>query len=103
MIIVLARNFLKPGCRDAFIRLYQENLPNVLAEKGCIQYQLTQNADSGLAKQTPIGENTLIFVECWESIEALHAHLAAPHMKAFAAAASELRESSELRIVTPVC
>lgn len=103
MIIVLARNVLKPGCRDAFIRLYQENLPNVLAEKGCIQYQLTKNADSGLARQIPIDENTLIFVECWESIEALQAHLASPHMKAFAAAAGELRESSELRIVTPVC
>ena len=102
MIVVLAKNVVKAECRDAFIAKVKENYPNVLAEKGCISYVLAHNADTDLSKQIALDENTLIFVECWESLEALKAHLASPHMAAFRDAVMEMRESSELRIVTPV-
>ncbi len=98
MIYVIARSILKPGKREAFIRLYRDNLPNVIAEAGCISYKLCGEADIGKGAD----ENTLTFVECWESPEHLKAHLASPHMQKFMAAARDLRDSSCLSVVTPV-
>lgn len=102
MIFVIATSVLKEGCREQFINLTKENYAKVHAEEGCISYTLTSDCDSGMEKQKKFGENTVVFVECWESLDALKKHLAAPHMKAFGAAAAELRVSSELRIVQPV-
>ena len=101
MIYVIAESTLKPGCKAEFIRLAKANIPTVRAEKGCISYDLTEDCPQGPAAANA-RENVLTFVECWESLEALQAHLAAPHMKAFAARARELRESSVLKVVTPV-
>ena len=102
MITVIATSVLKPGCREKFIELTKANYANVLAEKGCISYVLNENMPSGMAAQCQLPADTLVFVECWESLEALKAHLAAPHMEAFREAVTPMRLSSELRIVTPV-
>ena len=101
MIYVVAESKLKPGCREEFIRLAKANIPTVRAEKGCISYDLNEDCSEGPAAGNA-DENRLTFVECWESIDALRAHLDAPHMKAFAAKARELRESSSLKVMTPV-
>ena len=100
MIYVIATTVLKEGCREKFIELAKANLANVRAEKGCISYVLNDDCETDLPAAKRPG--TLTFVECWESLDALKAHLAAPHMKAFAAAAKDLRTGSELRVVTPV-
>ncbi len=103
MIYVIATSELKPEFKDEFIRISKENIPNVLAEKGCIFYQLNGDFASGMAAQELTGENTLTFVECWESIEHLNAHLQAPHMKVFMEKVGDMRLSSSLKILTPVC
>lgn len=101
MIYVIASSEVKPECREKFIELAKNNLPNVHAEKGCIMYQLGKDFESGFAAQQK-SENTLTFVECWESIDCLKAHLAAPHMKKFSEAVKDLRTSSTLKVLTEV-
>ena len=81
---------------EKFIKIAKANIPTVRKEKGCISYDLTE--DCSESARTDV----LTFVECWESVEHLKAHLGQPHMKAFMEAVRPLRISSELRILTPV-
>ena len=100
MIFVVATSVLKPGCRNAFIAAVKDNLAKVRAEAGCISYNLTGDFNSGFPVQEFCGEDTLVFVECWESIEHLKAHLAAPHMAEFKEKVKDLRISSTLKVLT---
>ena len=100
MIFVIATSDVKPGCREKFIETALKNIPNVHAENGCIIYQLAGDFDSGFAAQQKYGENTLVFVECWENIECLKAHLATPHMKKFMEDVKDLRTSSSLKVLS---
>ena len=102
MIYVIASSEVKVECRSQFIELAKANLPNVHAEQGCIMYQLCTDFESGFAAQAKCGENTLVFVECWENIDCLKAHLATPHMKKFAESVKDLRISSSLKVLTEV-
>lgn len=96
MIYVIASSELKDGCKARFVEIAKANIPNVLAEEGCISYVLNEDIDAGLPAQKEVRANVVTFVECWESLE----HL--PHMKAFAEKVRELRNSSALNVVTPV-
>lgn len=100
MIFVIATSVLKPGCRPAFIDAVKANYAKVRAEDGCISYTLTGDFDSGFPVQEYCGENTLVFVECWQSIDHLKAHLAAPHMAEFKEKVKDMRISSNLKILT---
>ena len=102
MIYVVATSELKEGCREKFIEIAKANIPNVLAEEGCIMYQLNGNFDSGLPAQKDLDPNTLTFIECWESIDHLKKHLQAPHMKVFMETVKDLRKGSSLKVLTPV-
>lgn len=102
MIYVIASSELKDGCKARFVEIAKANIPNVLAEEGCISYVLNEDIDAGLPAQKEVRANVVTFVECWESLEHLHRHLQAPHMKAFAEKVRELRNSSALNVVTPV-
>lgn len=83
MIHVIAEIDLKPGVRDAFLEVFRANVPNVLAEDGCIAYAPTVDLPSGLSAQGPARGDTVTVVERWESLEHLRAHLAAPHMAVY--------------------
>lgn len=102
MIFVIARAEIKAGCMDEYIEIAKANIPNVLAEEGCISYTLTRDCASGIPAQGKISENAATFVECWESLEHLKKHLAAPHMAVFRDKVTPLRVSSELKIVENV-
>ena len=84
MIYVVVTMQVRPGCREKFATLFNSNRPAVLAEEGCLLYQLCANYDGS-------DPDTLTLIEEWESDAALQAHLEAPHMKAFAQAAAPLR------------
>ena len=73
MINVIATITVQPGTRDEFLRIFNENVPAVLAEDGCIEYFPAIDADSGLEIQEK-DDNSVVVIEKWESIEALHAH-----------------------------
>ena len=79
MITVLASIYVKAGQVDKFVEIFKANVPSVCAEDGCISYEPMVDVDSQLAPQI-LDENIVTIVEQWESIEALKAHLVAPHM-----------------------
>lgn len=82
MINVLATIELKPGTREEFLGHFNDNVPAVLAEAGCIEYFPAVDVDSKLDIQST-NSNSVTVIEKWESLQALHDHLKAPHMAAY--------------------
>jgi quinol monooxygenase YgiN len=83
MIHVIANIELRDGTREAFLTEFRQLVPTVHAEAGCIDYGPTTDARTDIGAQLPLRENTVTIVERWESLDALKAHLAAPHMAAY--------------------
>jgi quinol monooxygenase YgiN len=82
MVHVVAALRIKEGRLDDFMKLFKELAPIVRQEKGCVQYIATVDAENtGVPIQT-IQKNEVTFVEKWESVGALEAHMQTPHMKA---------------------
>lgn len=102
MIYVIATSELNPDCREKFIAAALENIPNVRAEDGCILYELNEDFPSGLSAQPPPRDDTVVFIEGWESMEHLKKHLESAHMAEFRSKVSGMRKSSRLQVVTPI-
>lgn len=102
MIHVLALIEVAPGRRDEFLAKFHELVPKVRAEKGCLEYGPTVDLPSTLTVQTRVGDNLVVVVEKWESLEALENHLAAPHMLAYREAVDELFVGVTIHILEPV-
>jgi quinol monooxygenase YgiN len=101
MIHVIAVITAKPGMRGQILEAFRANVPAVRAEKGCIEYGAAIDAEPGLKFQTPIGADTFFVVEKWESLDALKAHAAAPHMAAYAAKTKDWIASRVIHILSP--
>jgi len=101
MVHVIAVITAKPGKREAILEAFRANVPAVRAEKGCIEYGAAVDADPALPVQTRYGPDTFLAIEKWESLEALKAHAAAPHMAAYAAKTRELIASRVIHILSP--
>jgi quinol monooxygenase YgiN len=102
MIHVLAVVTAKPGMRSTVLEAFRANVPNVRAEQGCIEYGAAIDAENALGFQTRYGPDTFVVVEKWESMGALKAHAAAPHMAAYGAKTKELIASRVIHILSPV-
>lgn len=102
MIHVIARITAKPGQRDAVLEAFGRNRPNVLAEDGCIEYGAVVDAEDGGKIQSPIGPDSFLVVEKWESLAALQAHGASPHMAAYGAETRDLLAERVIHVLTPV-
>ncbi|HIA62909.1 MAG TPA: antibiotic biosynthesis monooxygenase [Planctomycetaceae bacterium] len=100
MIHVTATAYIVKGRRQEFIREFNANIPNVLTEKGCIQYIPTVDLVSGIERQIPPEEDTVVIIEQWKTIEDLEKHLVAPHMLEYRERVKDLVRSAELRITT---
>lgn len=98
MINVLAFIAVKAGKRDEFVQAFKANVPNVRAEAGCIEYAPTVDVDAGLDAQA-LDANMVTVVEKWESLEALHDHLAAPHMAAYKEKVKDIVEGVEIKVL----
>jgi len=101
MIHVIAVITAKPGMRESILQLFRANVPAVRAEQGCIEYGAAVDADPALPFQTKYGPDTFLVVEKWESMDALKAHAAAPHMAAYAGKAKEFIASRVIHILSP--
>jgi len=86
---VLAVITAKPGLRGQILEAFKANVPAVHAEDGCIEYGAVLDAE-GVGFSTPYGGDTFVVVEKWASLDALKAHAASDHMKAYAAKTKEL-------------
>ena len=101
MIHVIAVITAKPGQRDTVLSHFRANVPAVRAERGCIEYGAAVDADPALPVQTKWGPDTFLVIEKWESMDALKAHAAAPHMKEYAAKTKDLLANRVIYILTP--
>jgi quinol monooxygenase YgiN len=102
LIHVIAVITAKPGKRAEILQHFRANVPNVHKEKGCIEYGAAVDAENALAFQTKWGTETFLVVEKWESMDALKAHAAAPHMAAYGAKTKELIANRVIHILSPV-
>jgi len=101
MIHVVAIIIAKPGQRGAILEAFHANVATVHAEHGCIEYVPVIDLPDGGTIQTPIGEDGLMVIEKWESVEALRAHAAAPHMVAYSAKIRDLVASRAIHVLSP--
>lgn len=101
MIHVIAVITTQSGQRDTVLEAFRANVPAVRAEQGCIEYGATVDAPGDLKFQAKVGLDTFVVVEKWESIEALKAHAAAPHMAAYAAKTRGLIANRAVHVLSP--
>ncbi len=74
MVVLLAQCSILPEARDVAIAEMTKMLAPSRAEEGCISYTFYEN---------PLAPNDFIFVEEWESGEAIKFHFATDFFKAF--------------------
>ena len=98
---VLAVITAKTGLREQILEAFRANVPAVRAENGCIEYGATIDSDGVGSLQTKFGEDTFVVVEKWESLSALKAHAAAPHMVAYAAKTKDMIASRVIHVLSP--
>ncbi len=101
MVHVLAIITAKPGRRDDILTAFRANVPAVHAEDGCIAYGATIDTEGAGGLQTPFGDDTFVVVEKWESLAALKAHAAAPHMAAYGAKTKDMIASRVIHVLSP--
>ena len=73
MIYVLASIKVKPGSKDEFLEIFKANVPEVLKEKGCIEYNPTVDFEADTPRQVRDG-SVVTIIEKWETVEDLIAH-----------------------------
>lgn len=101
MVRVIASIRVKQGALEEYVALFKENVPNVLAEDGCVEYSPCVDADTGWKTQA-LDACRMTVVEKWESMNALQAHARASHMAAFREKAGHLVEGITLQVVADV-
>jgi quinol monooxygenase YgiN len=102
MIYVIATIELTEGKREAFLAEFHQLVPLVRAEAGCLAYGPTVDvAGTGIAAQGAPRDNVVTVVEQWESLDALRAHLQAPHMAAYRPRVKDLVTDTRLQILQP--
>ena len=101
MIHVIATITVKPGKRDAFLAEFHRIVPMVRAEAGCLEYGPTVDEPANLPRQLPIRDNVVTVIEKWESLDALKAHAASPHMAAYGAKTRDMIANRVIHVLSP--
>jgi quinol monooxygenase YgiN len=101
MIHVIATIEVVRGRRDDFLAVLRELVPKVLAEEGCLEYGPWLDLPTSVPAQPEARQQVVTVVEKWESIEALEAHLMAPHMREFRQQTEPMRVGVSLQILEP--
>jgi quinol monooxygenase YgiN len=101
MIHVVAIITAKPGQREDMLEAFRANIPAVRAEDGCIEYGPAIDAEGLGSFQTKFGPDIFVVIEKWRDADALKAHAAAPHMKAYAEKVKDMIASRVVHVLTP--
>lgn len=101
MIHVIATIELAPGRREDFLTAFQELVPDVRAEVGCLEYGPAIDLPSAVADQPPPRENVVTVIEKWESVDALRTHLEAPHMQRYRRTVKDMVLGVSIRVLEP--
>ena len=102
MIRVVAVITAKPGRRDELLAAFRANVPNVRAEQGCIEYAAHADADGIGPFQARFGPDAFAVLESWESVQALSAHIATPHMRAYGQKTKDLIASRVIHVLSAI-
>jgi quinol monooxygenase YgiN len=100
-VFVVATITVQEGQRDAFVEIFKANVPNVVAEDGCVFYEPVVDVETGIGSQGELRGDVMVVVEKWESLDALKAHLKAPHMDAYREQVKDLVEAVDLKVMGP--
>jgi len=98
MINVIASIHVKEGRLSEFVEIFKSNVPNVLEEKGCIEYVPTIDVPAGLPPQE-LNNNVVTIIEKWDSLEDLQTHLLTPHMLAYKEKVKDLVDKVSLKVL----
>lgn len=101
MIHVLAKVETTPGHRDDFLKEFALVAIPVRKESGCIEYGAATDAVTDISVQQQLGENLVLIIEKWESLEHLKAHLVAPHMTDYRIRIKPFVQSVRLQVLDP--
>jgi quinol monooxygenase YgiN len=102
MVYVTAIITAKPGLRAELLKLVHANLAAVRAEQGCIEYGPAIDVPDFGGSQAVLGEDTFVFIEKWESAEALRVHFTQPHMIDYREKSKELIATRSVHVLEPV-
>lgn len=98
MISVIASIKVKPGRMAELLEAFKANVPNVLAEDGCVEYFPAVDIKADLPPQV-LDSNMVTIIEKWESLDALRTHLQATHMKAYKAKTADMVDGVSLKVL----
>ena len=98
MVSVLASIQIKEGQRAEFLEIFNANVPKVRQESGCIEYFPAVDIDAELSVQK-VDENMVTVIEKWQSLDALRAHLATPHMLHYKEQVKSLVKDISLKVL----
>ena len=101
MVHVVATIELHSGVRTQFLGEFQQIVPTVRAEDGCLEYGAAVDVFTGLVAQIPLRDDVVVVVEKWRDLPALVAHLAAPHMTAYRTRVRDLVIKTTLQVLQP--
>jgi quinol monooxygenase YgiN len=101
MIHVLATIDLRPQTRERFLEEFRGILDEVRAEPGCIEYGAAVDLPTSLPAQPTERPDVAVIVEKWADVEALRAHLTAPHMNAYRERVKPYVTRSTLHVLEP--
>jgi len=101
MIHVIAAVEVQPGKRQEYLDIFKELVPKVRAEDGCIAYGPAVDVDSGIGLQMPLRGDVVTVIEQWSDVDALKAHIAAPHMEDYKNAVEGIVTGLTLQVLEP--
>ena len=99
MVNVIASIEVKEGHLAEFTKIFIDNVPNVLAEEGCIEYTPTVDIPTNIEVQET-NKNIVTIIEKWESLDHLYAHLKAPHMNTYREKVKDIVVGVTIKVLT---
>jgi len=101
MINVIASICVNTGTLSDYLEILKANISAVRKEKGCVEYVPMVDIDAKLPMQV-LDNNVVTILEKWESLEALHAHLASPHMLDYRKKVRNMVENVAVKVLREV-
>ena len=101
MVHVIATIQYKAEREADLLGIYQDFVPRVREEAGCIQYVPTRDLEAGLPNQS-MHPAVITVTEIWESMEAFKAHLQASHVLSFREQIQGIVENVTVKVLSPL-
>ena len=101
MIHVIAAVKLKSGFRRAYLDVLLGNVDNVKAEAGCLAYEPTIDIETDIPIHEKAGDDTVVIIEAWESVDALKNHFQEPHMLSYREKVKDMFDNVSIKVLKP--